>query len=127
LTQKFAHFPDEVDRTALILIGELHDFDVGAAASLAPFGYMPATLFASPGTVVRAAIVWATAAQVTQLTWSEIPYRFGRLDDAHFAMTKPMWRSTRYLPTSTASALSASTARPSRWRPSRQLIGRRQQ
>lgn len=86
LTQKFAHFPDEVDRTALVLIGELHDFDVGAAASLAPIGYMPATLFASPGTVVRAAIVWATAAQVAQLTWSEIPYRFGRLDDARFAM-----------------------------------------
>jgi hypothetical protein len=86
LTQKFAHFPDEVDRTVLVLTGELHDFDVGAAASLAPFGYMPATLFASPGTMVRAAIVWTTAAQVTQLTWSEIPYRFGRLDDAHFAI-----------------------------------------
>jgi hypothetical protein len=86
LTTKFAHFPDEEDRTALVLAGDLHDFDVGAAASLAPVGYMPATLFASPGTVVRAAIVWATAAQVTQLTWSEIPYRFGRLDDAHFVM-----------------------------------------
>jgi hypothetical protein len=86
LTRKFAHFPEEEDRAALVLAGQLHDFDVGAAASLALFGYMPATLFASPGTVVRAAIVWATAAQVTQLTWSEIPYRFGRLDDAHFVM-----------------------------------------
>lgn len=88
LTQKFAHFPDEVDRTALVLVGELYDFDVGAAASLAPIGYMPATLFASPGTVVRAAIVWATASQIAQLTWSEIPYRLGRLDDAHFAMNE---------------------------------------
>lgn len=86
LTTKFAHFPDEADRTVLVLAGELHDFDVGAAASLAPTGYMPATLFASPGTVVRAAIVWATAAQATQLTWTEIPYRLGRLNDAHFAM-----------------------------------------
>jgi hypothetical protein len=84
LTAKFAHFPDEADRTVLVLAGELHDFDVGPAASLAPFGYMPATIFASPGTTVRASIVWATAAQVTQLTWSEIPYRLVRLDDAHF-------------------------------------------
>jgi hypothetical protein len=86
LTTKFAHFSEEADRTVLVLAGELHHFDVGPAASLAPTGYMPATIFASPGTVVRAAIVWVTAAQVTQLTWSEIPYRFVRLDDAHFVM-----------------------------------------
>jgi hypothetical protein len=86
LTTKFAHFPDEEDRTVLVLAGELHDFDVGPAASLAPMGYMPATLFASRGTRVRAAIVWATAAQVTQLTWSEIPYRLVRLDDARVVM-----------------------------------------
>ena len=82
LTTKFAHFSDEEDRTVLVFAGELHDFDVGPAASLAPTGYMPATLFASRGTRVRAAIVWATAIQVTQLTWSEIPYRLVRLDDA---------------------------------------------
>ena len=86
LTTKFAHFPDEEDRTVLVLASELHDFDVGPAASLAPMGYMPATLFASRGTRVRAAIVWATAAQVTQLTWSEIPYRLVRLDDARVVM-----------------------------------------
>lgn len=86
LTTKFAHFAEEADRTVLVLAGELHDFDVGAAASIAPIGYMPATLFASPGTVVRAGIVWATPAQVTQLTWTEIPYHLGRLDDAHFVM-----------------------------------------
>jgi hypothetical protein len=82
LTTKFAHFPDAADRTVLVLTGELYDFDVGPAASLAPMGYMPATLFASRGTRVRAAVVWATAAQATQLTWSEIPYRLVRLDDA---------------------------------------------
>jgi hypothetical protein len=84
LAAKFAHFPDPADRAALVLTGWLEDFDVGPAASLAPTGYMPATLFASPGTRVRAGIVWATAAQVTQLTWSEIPYRLVRLDDAQF-------------------------------------------
>jgi hypothetical protein len=46
---------------------------VGLAAALATTGYMPATLSASPGTRVRTGIVWTTAAQVTQLTWSEIP------------------------------------------------------
>jgi hypothetical protein len=86
LTRKFAHFPDESDRTVLVLAGELLDFDVGPAASLAPTGYMPATLFASPGTRVRAAVAWLTPAQVTQLTWSEIPYRLVRLDDARFLM-----------------------------------------
>jgi hypothetical protein len=35
---------------------------------------------------MRAAIVWATAAQVTQLTWSEIPYRLVRLDEARVVM-----------------------------------------
>jgi SAM-dependent methyltransferase len=86
LARKFAHFPEEPDRTVLVLAGELHGFDVGPAASLAPTGYMPATLFASRGTAVRAAVVWATPAQVTQLTWSEIPYRLVRLDDARFVM-----------------------------------------
>jgi hypothetical protein len=86
LSAKFAHFTDEPDRTALVLAGRLHDFDVGPAAAVSPMGYMPATLLASPGTAVRASIVWATAAQVTQLTWSEVPYRLVRLDDARFVM-----------------------------------------
>lgn len=84
LTAKFAHFPDPDDRTVLVLPGRLHGFDVGPAAALAPAGYMPATVFASPETEVRASVVWATDAQVTQLTWSEVPYRLVRLDDATF-------------------------------------------
>jgi hypothetical protein len=84
LERKFAHFEDAADRTVLVLGGRLQDFDVGPAAALAPVGYMPATLFASPGTEVRASVVWATDAQVTQLTWSEVPYRLVRLDDARF-------------------------------------------
>jgi hypothetical protein len=86
LERKFAHFEDAADRTVLVLGGRLQDFDVGPAAALAPVGYMPATLFASPGTEVRASVVWATAAQVTQLTWSEVPYRLVRLDDARFVV-----------------------------------------
>lgn len=86
LTTKFAHFPDPEDRTVLVLAGELHDVDVGASASPSPFGNMPGTLFASPGTAVRAAMVWCTTTQLTQLTWSEVPYRLGRLEEAVFVM-----------------------------------------
>jgi hypothetical protein len=79
LTRKFAHFEDARDREVLVVAGDLHGFDVGAAATVAIYGAMPATLFASPGTAVRAAVVFLTDAQATQLTWSELSYRFGRL------------------------------------------------
>ena len=69
-----------------MLTGELHDVDVGASASPSPLGYMPGTLFASPGTAVRTAMVWCTSDQLTQLTWSEVPYQLGRLEDALFVM-----------------------------------------
>jgi hypothetical protein len=81
---KFAHFPDEADRTVLVLTGALHDLDVGAAASPTVYGSMPGALFSSPGTAVRASVLWVTAAQATQLTWSELSYRLGRLDSARF-------------------------------------------
>lgn len=86
LTAKLAHLPDEADHTVLVLAGDLHDFDVGAAAAPTGYGVMPATLFASPGTAVRAAVLWLTATQVTQLTWSELGYRLARLNDAHFVI-----------------------------------------
>jgi hypothetical protein len=86
LAAKFAHFPDRVDREVLVLTGDLHDMDVGAVASPPLVGYMPATLFASPGTAVRTAVVWVTPVQATQLTWSEMTYRLCRLDDARFEM-----------------------------------------
>lgn len=80
LTQKFAHFTDVEDRTVLVLAGHLNDFDVGAAPQPTVYGSMPATLFPSPGTAVRAGVLVITAAQFTQLAWSEISYRLGRLD-----------------------------------------------
>lgn len=84
LAMKFAHFASEADREALILTGFLQDFDVGAMPSVPLLGYVPASLFASPGTAVRAAVVWVTPAQVTQLAWSELSYRLGRLEGARF-------------------------------------------
>lgn len=79
LERKFAHFTQESDRTVLALTGRLHDFDVGAAAQPTIYGSMPATPFPSRGTVVRATVLWVTKAQFTQLTWSELHYRLGRL------------------------------------------------
>jgi len=79
LRRKFAHFSDAEDRTVLVLSGHLHGFDVGVAANPTMYGSMPATLFPSRGTAVRAAVLWVTPAQFTQLAWSEISYRLGKL------------------------------------------------
>jgi hypothetical protein len=84
LAIKFGHFDDDADREVLVLTGDLHGLDVGAVPTAPMIGYIPASLFASPGTAVRAALVWVTAAQATQLAWTEATYRFGRLEDARF-------------------------------------------
>jgi hypothetical protein len=79
LERKLAHFGDAEERTVLALTGRLHDFDIGVAAQPTMYGSLPATPFPSPGTAVRAAILWVTPAQLTQLAWSEISYRLGSL------------------------------------------------
>lgn len=79
LERKFAHFADEGDRTVLALTGRLHDFDVGVAPQPTIYGSMPATLFPSPRTAVCTTLLWVTPAQFTQLTWSELSYRLGKL------------------------------------------------
>lgn len=84
LSMKFGHFPLEADRKVLVLTGALHDLDVGVIPTVPLLGYMPGSLFASPGTAVRAAVVWVTPTQVEQLAWSEMTYRLGRLEDARF-------------------------------------------
>jgi hypothetical protein len=79
LERKFAHFPDEDDRTVLALTGRLRDFDIGVAPQPTMYGSMPATPFPSPGTEVCATVLWVTLTQFTQLTWSEFSYRLGKL------------------------------------------------
>lgn len=79
LERKFGHFPPGEERAVLALSGHLHGFDIGAAAQPTIYGSMPATPFESPGTAVAAAVLWVTPAQFTQLTWSELTYRLGRL------------------------------------------------
>lgn len=79
LERKFGHFPPGEERAVLALAGHLHDFDIGAAAQPTIYGSMPATPFESPGTAVAATVLWVTPAQFTQLAWSEVTYRLGRL------------------------------------------------
>lgn len=74
--------PDEQD--IAVVTGRLHGFDVGPAALPTFYGSLAATIFESPGTAVRAAIVWATATQLTTIVSTEISYFFGRLDDIRF-------------------------------------------
>lgn len=86
LTMKLAHHEDPADREVVVLAGELHGFDVAAAAAVTVYGAMAATLVASPGTAVRAAALMVTSAQLTTLTWGEMPYRVGRLSGASFTV-----------------------------------------
>ncbi len=79
LQRKFAHFADAADRTVLAVTGRLHDFDVGFSPQPALYGALPATIFPSAGTAVATTLLWLTPAQFTQLTWSELSYRLGRL------------------------------------------------
>jgi hypothetical protein len=84
LQERFAGFDDPADRAVLVVTGELHGVDVGAQASPTAFGSMPGVLFASPGTAVRAAVLWLTPSQLAELTKMELSYRLGRLDRARF-------------------------------------------
>jgi hypothetical protein len=86
LQERFAGFDDPADRSALVLTGCLHGVDVGAQAQPTFYGTMPGALFASPGTAVRAAVLWVTPRQLAELTKAELGYRLGRLDRAHFEM-----------------------------------------
>ena len=87
LTLKFGHLAQE-DRRILVISGNLYDFDVGAAAMPTVYGALPATIFPSLGTAVRASVLWVTTAQLVALTWSEISYRLGRLAPVRFVPDK---------------------------------------
>ena len=78
LALKFGHLPDG-HRRALILAGELAGFDVAATAQPPLFSSMPATLVPSPGTTVRAAVLFCDPVQFTTLWWTELSYRVGAL------------------------------------------------
>jgi hypothetical protein len=86
LVERFGGCPDPADRDVLVLVGHLHGFDVGANIVPVPYGAVPAILFHSPGTTVRAAIIWLTPLQVETVVFAELGYRIGRLDHAQFAI-----------------------------------------
>ena len=128
LTIKLAHHPDPEDREVLVLAGELHGLDVVAHASVALYGAMAATLTASPGTRVSAALLLVTATQLTTLTWGEMPYRVGRLRGAPFTVEdavdglevgSPLAFVSRwgaFCPDGAPAPLAAIPARDRRWR-----------
>src|SRR3954466_3984046 len=84
LIERFAGFAESTDRDVLVLMGHLHDFDVGANVVPVPYGAVPAVLFHCPGAAVRAAVLWLTPLQVETLVFAELGYRLGRLDHAQF-------------------------------------------
>src|SRR3954451_15086686 len=84
LIERFGGFAEAADRDVLVLTGHLHDFDVGANVVPVPYGAVPAILFHSPGTAVRAAVLWLTSLHVETLVFAELGYQLGRLDRAQF-------------------------------------------
>jgi hypothetical protein len=86
LQARFGAFEEPADRAVLVLTGRLHGVDVGAQASPTAFGSMPGALIASPGTAVRASVLWLTPLQLATLTMAELGYRLGRLEHARFEM-----------------------------------------
>src|SRR3954464_10755921 len=84
LIERFAGFAERDDRDVLVLTGHLHDFDAGANVVPVPYGAVPAILFHSPGTAVRAAVLWLTPLQFETIVYAELGYRLGRLDRAQF-------------------------------------------
>lgn len=78
LIRKFSGLAGE-DARILVETGEVVDLDIGAVAVPTLYGSFPATPIQSPGTHVRASLLWATRAQLEVLTWSEISYWLGRL------------------------------------------------
>jgi hypothetical protein len=99
---------------------------------------MPATLAASPGTAVRAALLLVTPAQLTTLTWGEMTYHLGRLGGAEFVVEDgieglevdaPLAFVSRFgafAPDATPVALEALAASDRRWpaRSQRDLLDR---
>jgi hypothetical protein len=96
LAAKFAGL-DPADRELLVVDGSLRDFDIGASAHVATYGSMPATLFPSFGTRVRASLLWVTTAQLTALAWTEVNYFFGRLDGIEFLPDDDLPLSSAYV------------------------------
>lgn len=85
LALKLGHLP-EADHEALILVGDLEGFDVGAVAQPPVWSSMAATLIPSRGTTVRVAVLFVTQAQFTALWWTELTYLVGALRGIELAI-----------------------------------------
>lgn len=83
LAVKLADMPDG-HRDVAVVLGVLHDFDIGPAAAPTVYGSLAATMFPSPGTAVQTALLWVTALQLNAIVAWEVSYYFGRLDGVRF-------------------------------------------
>lgn len=92
LTRKLAHLPP-AERRLPVEAGWLDGLDVVAAGFPTVYGSFAATLTASPGTALRASVLWVTPAQLTALAWTETSYRLGRLEDVPFRPDVPHARA----------------------------------
>lgn len=91
LTRKLAHLPAGERRLA-VEAGWIEGIDVAAAGFPTVYGAFAATLVPSPGTRLRASILWVTPAQLTALAWTETSYRLGRIAPVRFAPDVPRAR-----------------------------------
>jgi hypothetical protein len=124
LALKLEHLDDGY-RRALILAGDLEDFDVGTAAQGPWFLTMPGTLVPSPGTTVRVGLLLLTPFQFTMLWWTELSYKVGELDSVILTTDvadEPVRRVLVFVsrfgafcPDDAPVVLSAITARDRRW------------
>ena len=73
LARKLESLPER-EREVLVIAGRLGGYDIGFSAHFAVYGSLPATIIPSPGTGVRAAVLWVTATQLEALTWTEFSY-----------------------------------------------------
>lgn len=67
------------DARVLVEAGELDGLDIAPTAAPTVYGAFPSTPIVSPGTAVRASLLWVTPAQLEALTWSEVSYWIGAL------------------------------------------------
>lgn len=70
------------DQPVLVVPAWLDDFDVVYSAHISPYGAIPATLQRSPGTRVRAHVVYMTSAQVGLVDATEPNYESALLEGA---------------------------------------------
>ena len=85
LALKLAALPDE---PLPVVRSQLRDFDVVYSAHVSPYGAVPATLLASPGTIAPVFVIYPTAEQRALLTTTEPNYDLVKIGEAEAYRSK---------------------------------------